>query len=278
MDGDVPTTLQCLFYNYGKVRSEEVAQKEMEVMTSSWQPTDPIILLTRPIEQLQKLATQAGIPYTDSQILEKGLTLIRATRDFEYALALWEDKPQDQKTWVNLKTHFHDAQLQLKKIRGPTMQQAGFHHDNAIAGEIGNQLQSHLEDNNSKMLSVLQQIPGLSETSSSSEESQEEHAQTSNSVVTDNVQLEILKLLREIQVNLKPNKREPTRPTRPGRYRKTPDDAALTATRPRELTAKYCWTHGACDHEGKDCFRRALGHKEEATKENKMGGSKAYCS
>ena len=156
LDGDVPSMLQYLFYNYGKVRSEEVAQKEMEVMTSSWQPTDPIILLTRPIEQLQKLATQAGIPYTDSQILEKGLTLIRATRDFEYALALWEDKPQDQKTWVNLKTHFHDAQLQLKKIRGPTMQQAGFHHANAIAGEIGNQLQSHLEDNNSKMLSVLQ--------------------------------------------------------------------------------------------------------------------------
>ena len=275
LDGDVPTILQYLFYNYGKVRSEEVAQKEMEVMTSSWQPTDPIILLTRPIEQLQKLATQAGIPYTDSQILEKGLTLIRATRDFEYALALWEDKPQDQKTWVNLKTHFHDAQLQLKKIRGPTMQQAGFHHANAIAGEIGNQLQSHLEDNNSKMLSVLQQIPGLSETSSSSEESQEEYAQTANSVVTDNVQVEILKLLREIQLDLKPNKRDKsTRPMRPGRYHKTPDDA----TRPREVTAKYCWTHGACDHEGKDCFRRALGHKEEATKENKMGGSKAYCS
>ena len=59
----------------------------------SWQPTDPIALLTRPIEQLQKLATQAGIPYTDGQILEKGLTMIRSTRDFEYALIQWENKP-----------------------------------------------------------------------------------------------------------------------------------------------------------------------------------------
>ena len=66
LDGDVPSILEYLFYNYSKVRSEEVAQKEMEVMASSWQPTDPIILLTPPIEQLQKLATQAGIPYTDS--------------------------------------------------------------------------------------------------------------------------------------------------------------------------------------------------------------------
>ena len=35
LDGDVPTILEYLFYNYGKVRSEEVSQKEMEVMTSS---------------------------------------------------------------------------------------------------------------------------------------------------------------------------------------------------------------------------------------------------
>ena len=96
------------------------------------------------------------------------------------------------------------------------MQQAGFHHANDIAEEIGSQLQNHLEDNNSKILSVLQQIPGLSETSSSSEESQEEHAQAANSIVTDNVQLEMLKLLREIQLDLKSNKGyKPSRPTRP---------------------------------------------------------------
>ena len=99
----------------------------------SWQPNDPIVLLTWPIEQLQKLATQAGILYTDSQILEKGLTKIRATRDFEYALTQWENKPQAEKTWANFKIHFHEVQLQLKQIRGPTMQQSGFYHANALA-------------------------------------------------------------------------------------------------------------------------------------------------
>ena len=57
-----------------------------------------MVVLTRPVEDLQKLVTQAGIPYTDSQILEKGLTIIRATRDFEYALTQWEAKPQADKT------------------------------------------------------------------------------------------------------------------------------------------------------------------------------------
>ena len=70
---DVPTVMEYLFYNYGRVRAEEVAIKENEVMNMSWQPHEPIVLLTRPIKNLQKLAQQAGIPYTDKQLLEKGL-------------------------------------------------------------------------------------------------------------------------------------------------------------------------------------------------------------
>ena len=50
LNSDVPEILTYLFHNYGKVRLEEVAQKEAEVMTMSWQPTDPIVLLTRPLE------------------------------------------------------------------------------------------------------------------------------------------------------------------------------------------------------------------------------------
>ena len=46
---DVPTVMEYLNYNYGKVRYEEVVSKEVEVMAMSWQPSDPIVLLTRPI-------------------------------------------------------------------------------------------------------------------------------------------------------------------------------------------------------------------------------------
>ena len=113
-------------------------------MSMSWQPNDPIVLLTRPIEQLQKLATQAGIPYTDSQILERGLTMIRATRDFEYSLTQWQNKPQAEKTWANFKIHFYEAQLQLKQIRGPTIQQSGFHHANTLAQELISKFEEHL--------------------------------------------------------------------------------------------------------------------------------------
>ena len=79
-------------------------------MSMTWLPSDPIILLTRLLEQLEKLAQQAGIPYTPAQILEKALSIIRATCDYELTLTFWKKKPSADKTWTNLKTHFHEAQ------------------------------------------------------------------------------------------------------------------------------------------------------------------------
>ena len=48
---DVPTVLEHVFYNHGKVSSEEVAQRESEVMSMTWIPSDPLIVLLRPLEQ-----------------------------------------------------------------------------------------------------------------------------------------------------------------------------------------------------------------------------------
>ena len=84
---DIPTTMEYLYYNSRKVRSEKVTQKETKVMIIDYQPSDPLALLIRSIENLQKLAQQVGIPCIDKQLLEKDLALIRNTRDFEYMLA-----------------------------------------------------------------------------------------------------------------------------------------------------------------------------------------------
>ena len=43
-------------------------------------------------------------------------------------------------------------------------------------------------------------------------------------------------------------------------------------TRTRRFTG-YCWTHGACNHKSTECRNKSEGHKDEATKDNRMGGS-----
>ena len=94
-------------------------QRESEAMSMAWHASDPIILLTKSLEDLNKLASHAGVPYAPKQILEKALSIIRATKDYELAFTAWENKLENEKTWANLKTHFHEAQQQLKSIRGP---------------------------------------------------------------------------------------------------------------------------------------------------------------
>ena len=56
--------------------------------------------------------------------------------------------------------------------------------------------------------------------------------------------------------------------------KKTPDHPRFT----RRTTDKYCWTHGGCAHESKDCTRKAPGHKDSATFANKQGGSIGFCT
>ena len=58
------------------------------------------------------------------------------------------------------------------------------------------------------MYAALQQISGLTDISSLSEDSQEKYQEIANSLTTSNIQLEILKLLRDIKADLKTEKGE----------------------------------------------------------------------
>ena len=39
---------------------------------------------------------------------------------------------------------------------------------------------------------------------------------------------------------------------------------------------KYCWSHGACNHEGKHCLRKCKGRTDTATFRNRMNGSTKF--
>jgi hypothetical protein len=232
-----------------------------------------MVLLYRPIEQLQKMAVTAGIPYSQAQLLEFGLTIIRATRDFEKALSEWSTQPLTNKNWTNFKSHFKQAQSELKEIRGPTMQQAGYHHVNMLAA----QLRIDMDNRNNEMLAMVQ--TQLMEP----EDSPVPDNPSANIATQDTVQLEMLKLLRAIQQDLKTprthssSQNQTHQPqsgtTRKNKPKKTPDDASF----PRRTTDKYCWTHGGSNHSSADCSRQAEGHKTDATFTARRGGSNAFC-
>jgi hypothetical protein len=156
-----------------------------------------MVLLFRPVEQLQKLAVSAGIPYSIAQILEFGLTILRNTRDFEQGLSEWNKKSSADQTWPKFKTHFKAAQTELKAIRGPTMQQVGYHHANMLA----QQLRSTIDSQGTEMLAMLQDIttnvnPPLEE------QPQAPPAPAANAVAHTDIQMEMLRLLQDMRQEL----------------------------------------------------------------------------
>ena len=42
-------------------------------------------------------------------------------------------------------------------------------------------------------------------------------------------------------------------------------------------SGKYCWTNGSCGHNGTNCRNKSDGHKNDATFQNKQGGSTKNC-
>ena len=106
IEDDIPTVLEYLFSNYGKVPTRQVKEKETEVLSTPFVPSDSLVTIFRPIEQLRKLAEIAKIPYTETQIVDFGLQLIKNTRDFESALGEWNRRDEQNKTWELFKEHF----------------------------------------------------------------------------------------------------------------------------------------------------------------------------
>ena len=82
---------------------------------------------------------------------------------------------------------------------------------------------------------------------------------SANSVNQDQIQLKMLQILERIDSKL--DGKEPE----------------LQKPRIRRVLDKYCWTHGAGNHKSCDCRNKREGHKDNATFDNRMNGSNAYC-
>ena len=152
------------------------------------------------------------------------------------------------------------------------MQQAGYHHANMLAAQIradfGNQNQQMMA-----MMQTLAENTTAGQTDAPPNATALEHPQQVANAVTNDAQQEMLQLLRTMQQAITANG-SPNAGRRGRNNRRTPDNASFN----RRVRDKYCHTHGACNHVSRDCTRKAPGHRDEATFENRLGGSNAFCT
>ena len=236
--------LTHLFTRYGGVNADALMDIEYKVKTMEYSITDPLVVVFNEIEELARLGTAAHIPYSNMQLLQIGLRIIKNTNDFEDGINKWYNRPAAEHTWENFKTHFENARELLKQIRGADIQHSSFQQANFVANEVRAEIaQTHA--------SILQALAENQTTNTTVEEPTE----VANVATTESTQLAILQLLKQIKDEMK----------------STP-----TTRNPRKKF--YCWTHGVCGHKSADCRNKKEGHQNNATFADKKDGTSKGCN
>ena len=277
----IPEVLTFLFTRYGEVDTERVNQEEKKVREYSWNITDPPVVLFNLIEDLETIAEAADIPKTVNQLIAYGLDIIRATGEFETGLTTWYARPAVQHTWANFKTHFTTAHTELIKVRGKSMRGTAFHQANATVAALStemNNIRNDLVDSiNSLAIHVQDTSPPSDDTNEPPIDDHQANAAASNQTALIAAIQDLQTQIRDLSTNANRNSGGAGRGRGRGRGGYQGRGYNPNHRRGRTITSKYCWTHGACAHDSTSCNTPAEGHKNEATFDNKMGGSTAYC-
>ena len=163
------------------------------------------------------------------------------------------------------------------------MAQAGFHQINMIANDIRDEFtltRTELANLIVTLNADSSQVTPITAPSTVSDAATsciptQRNNKTLATASETSTHLEMLKLLRSTQQELTKLNNPSTRTTNcpPRSAKKTPDNPTFT----RKVTNMYCWTHGGCAHKSSKCNFKAPGDKNEATFDNKLGGSKGFC-
>ena len=279
----IPEILAYLFRRYGRVTPDKLNKKELEVRSFVYSLQEPLVTLFDQVEDLRKLGDAAQMPYTAPQILNFGIQLIRNTHDFQDALKSWFSKSNADKNWTNFKLHFEDEHDKLQLVRGATMENAGFHQANFIASQV----REEVHNVQTNVLELLQRHHADKENEEPPELVNQQANAAKNTDPALSMQMEMLKLIKSLQQEVSglkaQNNNQNNYQNNPNNYQNNPNNGNYKGNNPnnyqgRRFTNKYCWSHGACGHDGKVCRFKKENHKDDATFKNRMNGSNHYCN
>jgi hypothetical protein len=240
-----------------------------------YDPVTPIDLVFNKVEDLVEYGELAHNPYSQLQTITKAYNILNATGTFKDGIKTWNRIIDPlQKTWINFKVHFRTTHKELSETGDLTLRQAGYHQAN-IFDEIVTRLQAEQTTrDDTQMEETLQHLLANA-------------AIPSPPVTADPMMPQLLAQMQAMMTAMQQQTQQQTQQqstaTNSSRER-TRTRASLTGPRPGQppnpLPAwinKYCWTHGCCNHHGRVCRDKAPGHKDDATKAVKLGGSEWGC-
>jgi hypothetical protein len=265
LKGPVPHIMKKLFKTYGAITPQTLTAVKATLEATTYNHTKPIMNIFTAINDYANMAKAAEAAKTQAQLINIGLIIITRSTIFSSDIRKWNSRPEDDKTWPTFKTHFKEAQCEIKRSQpATTTDSLGFHGQaNAIVDQVIERLsaEQHMQQeieqemaNATQQESMIDQMQSLTATIS---DLQTQGNSNSNSNSNSNYQSS--------------GNYNGRRGNRGGRGR---GHGRTGETRQQ----KYCWTHGNCLHSDTKCESKAAGHIDGATYENRQNGSDARCN
>ena len=278
---NIKTILNHLFNNYGKLPPSTINTMKRKVEDYTLDPTDPIDTLFVEIDDLVDILTLQKNALTQQQIIDMAYVIIERSKVFKKDLRDWNKKSEADKTWNNFKIHFREAQQELRNSGDLTVEQAMEKSDlvNAVTESINNIMLEHKQNDNTEK----ENIESLNAIISKQKDELKQQMDDFKAHIND------LKLQQQPKAqpfapwnmnqyhNMQPYGPTPFHPTfmspfqHP--YNNNNNFNNRRFTNNRNKNGRYCWTHGACDHWGRNCRNKANGHRDDASFQNLMGGN-----
>ena len=276
LTGTVAQILEFLFETYGYVSTTMLEKKADSFREFDYHPRQPVDLVFNTVEDLVDYADMANTPYSQGQIIGMAYSKFNKTGLLSIAVNEWNRKPNIQKTWIAFKEHFRQARKELKETSGSTI-------GSSRLNETANLVQ--------QVVDGVQQVLLPTDTGPDPTAEILQHVVNSASATTS-TQQQLLQQIANLQQTVTQMQFQLNTPGqipfydasgrggagRSGGYGRGRGNGrgGGPLRYPRRYNL-YCWSHGGCGHLGGRCRDKKDGHKDEATFENKMGGSTLNC-
>lgn len=264
-----------LYPLYGDIDPEKLQLQESTVRAMVYDPVEAPECVYKAIDDLMAMGAAGHSPYSPTQAVNMAYIILSKTGKFETSLREWIRKPQVDKTWVNFKVHFTAAHKELKKLGSIAINNtATFQQANVIQQMVAHAMQDVLDQHMQEM--QCQEVPSKEENVVPPPVQQANAALQTNS--EDPVLPLIMQQMKSMQEMMQMMQNNMNNMQNTNNFNSNNNNYNRNKGNGGRQERKYCWTHGYCFHSGKECTRKAQGHKDNATVNNRMNGSTRGCN
>ena len=293
----IPEILKYLFDTYGDVSPRELQQLRNQVENIVFDPSEPVDTIFSEIEDLETIAEIAENPLSERQKIDMAYLILQNCKRFSNGLKKWDKKAVNEQTWMAFMEFFRKDQKELRKCGeltlNDTLNKDDFVHlltegikdgvEKALASREAETQESRDETNqyDDERSILLSKIEQMNATITQLQNDKQKWVPSMNvnpmwmNDMTNPMMMGNMYGVPPNQQQMQNNNSNNNNNSNRNQNRR--NNRRRNPGRRFDFYNRYCWSCGGCDHWGRNCTAKKVGHIDSATFRNKQGGSVDNC-